>query len=210
MIQRNLSGRRKGAVLPLVAICLIGLMGLVALAIDIGMIAVARTEAQNAADSSAMAGARTINGNSADNYGTNTAPTNAIKAANANQIMGQQIQGNPNEDWTPTDASGNIDVAAQALVHPNDATYITGQVKVEVGAYAYAYNDENPSAEGFTIQIPRTDTKEPFSAVRSTISYQGNFAFGRIFGMNNFNVTATSVAVHRPRDVPTAERVPPR
>src|SRR5438445_623332 len=49
---RNLpaSARRDGAVLPLVTVCLVALLGFVALAIDVGMMAVARTQAQAAAD----------------------------------------------------------------------------------------------------------------------------------------------------------------
>ena len=66
---QGLSGQsRRGALLPLLALALLGLIGLLALAIDIGMVAVARSQCQNAADAAAMAGARTINGNDADNY----------------------------------------------------------------------------------------------------------------------------------------------
>jgi hypothetical protein len=192
---------RRGAVLPVVAVCLIGLMGLVALAIDIGMVAVARTQAQNAADSSAMAGARTISGNSATNYNYDEVPRNAIKTANANSIFGTLVTGDPNTDWDPKDSAGNPDPVAKAKVHPADHVYQTGQVKVEVGAYAFTYNDSDPSKEGFAIQMPRADTTEPYSAVRTTISFEGGFAFGRIFGINTFNATAVATAVHRPRDV---------
>lgn len=198
---RQQRAARRGAVLPLVAVCLIGLLGLVALAIDIGMIAVARTQAQNAADASALAGARTISGNAADNYNYDEVPRNAIKAANANAIFGKNVQGDPNTDWNPKDGTGDSDPVAKAQVHPNDHTYKTAQVTVEVGAYAYAYNDNDPSKEGFTIQIPRPDTNEPYSAVRTTVAYQGGLAFGRVFGLSNFDVKATAVAVHRPRDV---------
>ena len=41
--------------MPLVAICLVGLMGFMALAIDIGILAVARNQAQNAADAVRLA-----------------------------------------------------------------------------------------------------------------------------------------------------------
>src|SRR5438874_246548 len=141
------TARRRGAVLPLVAICTIAMMGMVALAIDIGMIAVARTQCQNAADSAAMAGARTINGNSVGNYGYSSVPTNAITAAVANKVFAINVQGDPKNvtNVGPTDAQGNY------------YTYTSGQVKVEVGTYAYSYNDSNPSAEGFGIQIPRVD-----------------------------------------------------
>src|SRR5262249_19808560 len=65
----------------------------------------------------------------------------------------------------------------------------------------FTYNDANPGKEGFQLQIPRTDTSEPYSAVRATVSFQGGFAFGRVFGMNSFNTSAVATAIHRPRDV---------
>ena len=53
------SARRRGSVLPLVVISLVALVGFVALAIDVGLIAVAKTQAQNAADTAAMSAADT-------------------------------------------------------------------------------------------------------------------------------------------------------
>ena len=60
--------RRRGAVLPIVTICLVGLMGFIALAIDIGMVAVGRNQAQNAADAAAVAGVRVLDGDEANQY----------------------------------------------------------------------------------------------------------------------------------------------
>jgi Putative Flp pilus-assembly TadE/G-like len=59
--------RRDGIIVPIVAVSLVALMGFVALAIDIGMMVVARTQAQNAADIAALAGARTLDGTSSNN-----------------------------------------------------------------------------------------------------------------------------------------------
>ena len=60
-IARLLSGRttRRGTVLPILGVCLISLFGFVGLAVDLGMLAVARTQCQNAADVAALAGTRT-------------------------------------------------------------------------------------------------------------------------------------------------------
>jgi Flp pilus assembly protein TadG len=84
------SNRRDGAVLPLVTVCLVGLLGFVALAIDVGMMAVARTEAQSAADIAALAGARTLDGQSASNNKT-AAEAMAVTAATSNSILSAQI-----------------------------------------------------------------------------------------------------------------------
>ena len=55
------STRRPGTFVPILAICATALFSFVALATDLGMLAVARTECQNAADASALAGARLLN-----------------------------------------------------------------------------------------------------------------------------------------------------
>ena len=54
-------GLRKGTVLPLFCLMAFALFGFVAIAIDLGLLAVARTECQNAADAAALAGARELN-----------------------------------------------------------------------------------------------------------------------------------------------------
>src|SRR5262245_23821807 len=83
------AGRRAGAVLPLVTVCLVGLIAFVALAIGIGMMAVARTQAQSAADVAALAGARTLDG-SVGNNKTN-AEAEAKEAAKSNYILATKI-----------------------------------------------------------------------------------------------------------------------
>src|SRR5437588_7174688 len=108
-LRTNLTLRRRGSVLPMVAVCTIALIGLVALAIDVGMVAVARSQAQNAADSGAMAGARIINGNSTGNYNYSSVPGQAITAATANKIFTTNVQGSASSitNVGPTDSQGN-------------------------------------------------------------------------------------------------------
>src|SRR5437868_5827129 len=113
---------RRGAVLPLVVLCSVALIGMIALAVDIGMVAVARSQAQNAADASAMAGARTINGSSGYNY--SNVPTNAITAATYNKVFGTAINGDP-----------------KSISNPSADVYTSGDVTVEGGSFAYVYND---------------------------------------------------------------------
>ena len=54
--------QRRGLIIPVLAVSLIALVGVVALAIDIGRLVVAQTECQSAADASAIAGARSLDG----------------------------------------------------------------------------------------------------------------------------------------------------
>ena len=85
---------RRGTIMPLLVITLVSLAALVALAVDIGMIAVARTQCQNAADAAAMTGARTLNGDTASNNNASQAQANATANAEANSVLGQPIQSN--------------------------------------------------------------------------------------------------------------------
>jgi Flp pilus assembly protein TadG len=83
------TSRREGAVLPLVTISLIGLLAFVALAVDVGLMAVARSQAQATADVAALAGARTLNGTTGNNKPA--AEAEAREAAQANSILGAQV-----------------------------------------------------------------------------------------------------------------------
>src|SRR5262249_8071862 len=75
--------QRRGAILPMVAISLIALLGLVARALGVGMLLVAKTQAQNVADTAAMTGARSIDGSPGGNL------ANAILYAQ--QIAGYNV-----------------------------------------------------------------------------------------------------------------------
>ena len=93
MLRHKPAQDRRGAVLVLFAISLTAIMAFMALAIDLGMLAVARTQCQDAADAAAMAGARTLNGvtsGGANNNYSNASP-NAITAATANSILGKSL-----------------------------------------------------------------------------------------------------------------------
>lgn len=179
------SQTRRGAIVPLVAICLVAILGLVALAVDIGMVAVAKTQAQNAADVAAMAGARTFNQQSG--YNLTSVPAQAVTAAVANRIFNTPVSGNP-----------------ASIANPSTDVYTSGDIKLECGGYYYVYNDASSSSEGFQMMFPSTGGKaatEPYTALRATISTNSTTFFGKVFGVSSFNVKATAVAAHRPRDV---------
>lgn len=85
------SFRRPGTILPLLALVLIGLLTLVALAIDIGIIALARNHSQNAADSAAVSGVRMLNGDVAANNNYSQVGPVAKATAAANSIVSKPI-----------------------------------------------------------------------------------------------------------------------
>ena len=83
--------RQVGAIMPLIAVSMTVIIGFVALAVDVGMMAVARSQCQNAADAAAMTGARTLNGDPSANYNTASVQPNALAAAQANSVAGTSI-----------------------------------------------------------------------------------------------------------------------
>jgi Putative Flp pilus-assembly TadE/G-like len=76
----------------MVALTIVALVGFLGLAIDLGMLALAKGQAQQAADLAALTAARTVNGNSASNYNNTAATTNAQNVLSYNVILGQGIQ----------------------------------------------------------------------------------------------------------------------
>lgn len=176
--------RRRGAMLPLMAFMMLGLIALLALAIDIGMIAIARSQCQNAADSAATAGARTLNGNVAANYNMAAVPGKSVGAVVANTILAKNFSGDPNN-----------------VTKLSDYQYQSGQALIEIGTYAYKYDDGNSKNEGFKLEFPRTDFTEPYTAVRATVQNSGSVFFGKLLGWTKYDTNAVAVAVHRPRDV---------
>jgi hypothetical protein len=86
--------RRRGTVLPIVAVSLVALLGLSALAVDVGLLAIARTDTQAAADSAALAAARTLNGSRDNNNNYANAAPEAILAAKSNTILGKAVSDN--------------------------------------------------------------------------------------------------------------------
>lgn len=67
MHYNKLKNKRFGAIIPLMAILLVGLIGVAALAVDIGALTIAKNQAQSVADAAAFAGARTLNGKTDNN-----------------------------------------------------------------------------------------------------------------------------------------------
>ncbi|OFW17377.1 MAG: hypothetical protein A3F69_06115 [Acidobacteria bacterium RIFCSPLOWO2_12_FULL_66_10] len=87
------------------------------LAIDVGMFMTARSQAQNAADAGAHAGAVALVFNSyTDRSSTGPAVMSAVNAALANQVMGQAVSITPADVTFPPDPGGSADrVQAQVF-----------------------------------------------------------------------------------------------
>jgi Flp pilus assembly protein TadG len=86
---RATEGARRGTIIAYLAVSIVVLIAFCALAIDLGMLMIARTQAQNAADAAAFAGARSLSGGADAN--TSGATTNGQAAANANLVLGKAV-----------------------------------------------------------------------------------------------------------------------
>lgn len=93
----------RGAVLVLMAFALVAFLGIAALAIDLGLLFVARSEAQRAADAAAHAGAGYFLGAPNDGVGARAA---AVSMAAANTVRGQPVTLDPALD-VDVDMSGS-------------------------------------------------------------------------------------------------------
>ena len=173
---------RRGAIIPLVAMCMVGVLAMVALAIDIGMVAIAKNQAQNAADTAACATVRTFTGQTG--YNLSAAPTAGVTAAQNNSILGSAVVCNP----------GSVTMSSADV-------YTSGQVTLALGGYYYIYNDSNPSTEAFNLVVPGKAAAQPYTAVIATINTTSPSFFGAAFGASPFNVIASATAAYRPRDI---------
>ncbi len=89
MLRTKNNPARCGSIMPLLAVSLVAVFGFAAMAIDVGCLAVATVECQNAADLAAVAGVRTLTTGTSANQAAAT--TNAQNAAIANPILGQAL-----------------------------------------------------------------------------------------------------------------------
>ncbi len=151
---------RGGVILPYIAVSLVALLGFIALAIDLGLVMVAKTQTQNAADAAAFAGARTLTGAASAN--TTQATANGLTAAGANTVVGTSVP--------------------------------AANVTMTLGAYHYDSNSQT-----FYPQFPPV-SPDNYNLAQATISQGNPTFFAAVFGISSFNVTATAVAAHRPRD----------
>lgn len=165
---------RPGTVLPLLACCIIGLCAFVALAIDLGLLAVSRTQAQNAADVAALSGARTLNNKPAStNSNLAAAVTQAKTAATSNPHL--------SKNYATADIS-----------------------KVEVGQYLYDTSAQQFSVGTWTDVTGSQATTPPsgsWTAMQVTISTTEPTYFMKVMGVTSMPSGARAVAVYRPRDI---------
>ena len=84
--------RRAGTILPKLALLMVVLVSFLSLAVDLGMLAIAKAQTQQAADLAALTAARTVNGLPSNNYNLAAATTNAQNVLTYNVVLGQALK----------------------------------------------------------------------------------------------------------------------
>jgi Flp pilus assembly protein TadG len=167
--------RRRGSILPILALLIVGLCGFVALSVEVATIAMIKVQCQNAADSSALAGARALNGSSNNNVTGSQAI--AYVAAEANYTLGTN--------------------SAKRITQTN---FISSEVTYTPGTYRYNTSSQTFSP-AYTLQSGENYNLVKTTVKRQV----QNAFFAVDAGQNNpsdtSTIIATAVASHRPRDV---------
>ena len=184
MVRRFRDPRRRGTILPLLAVCMIGLFGFCGLAIDLGLLAVSRTQSQNAADAAALAGCRML---STKPGATNSNLSNAVSEAKlrvtTNNILNQSF------------TTSQIKIkAGQYLYNPTSQLFSVynggGTAAGNVGWTDVTSNQSaTPSAGG------------QWTAIQSIVSVSQPTYFMRVFGVTGMPVSARATTIFRPVDV---------
>ncbi len=172
-LRSNSTATRPGSILPMLAVCLVAVFSFVALAIDLGMLMIARTESQNAADAAALSATRVLD----NRYPANTDPADY--------------------DNRRADA----DTRAREVVVDNiflNAKFTPDRVnRVRVGLYDYV-----SAANAFRPTYPSTKPPDKsWTCVEVVVIGDQPTYFGKVMGINTMPMTARAVAAHRPRDV---------
>ena len=136
--------------------------GFVALSVDLGMLATARTQIQNAADCAALAGAQSQRA-ATTSANVSSATTAGQNAAAANSVLSTKL--------------------------------LTSEVVLQHGAYHY-----DSTNQVFTSQFPPV-SPDNYNVSQATVTHSTAGAFSRVFNLTSFNISATAIAAHRPRDV---------
>ncbi len=174
MKARPISRSRRGTFIPILAICTVALFAFISLAIDLGMLAVVRTECQQAADAAALTGARLLNNKSTSTF-NNFA--NAKSGAETVIQSNQYLQNNFS--------------SAQRTVTVGKYTYNTTAGVFEPSAFTGTAG----SAGGGSWTAVQTSIRLSHETFFAKFNGMG------IFGIAQLDNGADAIAVHRPRDI---------
>jgi hypothetical protein len=186
---RSLSSRR-AAIVPLTALLLTIMVGMLAFSVDIGYICAVEAELQNAADAAALAGAQQMQSPFVSFY-------------SPGQTQQQQIF---LQVTTDTLNSSSPIPTAQQFAAANQAGGVYIQVPVTDISFSY-YDGTNPFVPAsYPNYFPNTITVT--TRRDSTANGSLGLFFGQIFGISTSNLTATASATIYAGDVSSLQVIP--
>jgi len=177
---QNRPRRRAGSILPLLVICVVALMGMLALAVDIGLVAIARTQAQGVADLAALTGARLLNGDTSNSGNLNnvtTATAAAHTAAGNNKLLGAAV---PSSAITATPGVYTYDSTAQqfsASFPGNPGSNAWSVMRVAVNTTTPTYFGRVWGISSFAVKATATAAHKPRD-LALILDFSGSMKFG--------------------------------
>ena len=137
---RSNTGRR-GAIIPMAAVLMLPLVAMLAFALDVGLLALSRSQTQSAADAAALAGARKLNG---DYTGSVNGNYGLVQGAASASIANNRIVSKLVSDTNPQTGT----------------TF--GTLTTQIGAYRYdTTNNVFYQDLSNTTSTPSTETRCP-------------------------------------------------
>lgn len=183
MLRKQRQAQRRGIVLIFTALLIIPLLAFVALAIDLGMIAVARTQIQNAADAAAMAGVRTFNGDASANFNFGNSTPNAMAAGTANYVYNQLV---PAAEITIQPGRYNYDINQQKFTKqiPGNATDNWTLVQADINHTAPFYFGKIFGISPSNLHVTATAVHRPRD-VAFVMDFSGSQRFDSLLGIDH-------------------------
>jgi Flp pilus assembly protein TadG len=183
---------RRGTVLPLVALTIVAQLSFLALAIDLGMVAISKTQAQQAADLVSLTAARSLNGSATGNYNQSGATTNAQNILSYNRVLGQPIQasqlqltyGSYDYSQTTQSFSANYPPLTGSPTTAVTATVTTSSSPAAFGAVLGAQLLPTLSATAQAVHRPRD--------IALVMDLSGSMGFGSSLGFDMYAMTRTT------------------
>lgn len=183
---------RRGTIISLLAFTIVVLLGFLALAIDIGMLAIAKTQAQNNADLAALTAARTLNGNAASTYNNAVATSNAQAILSYNSILSQPIQSSQltlaygSYDYNQTTQAFNANFPATTGV-PWTAVAATVTSNSLPGAFSNVFGSPFlPNVTGYAQAVHRPRD------IALVMDLSASMRFGTLLGFDFYTQTRTT------------------
>lgn len=175
MVKRGHHRRRHGTILPLLAICMIGLFGFIGLAVDLGLLAVSRTQSQNAADTAALSACRILD----------------KKPTSVNSNLPAAVAAGKDRATSNRYMSQNFATAQISKIEAGQYLYDPAAELFRVATWTDVTNNQSatPAAGG------------SWTAIRVTLALNQPTYFMRIFGVNGMPTGAKATAVFKPRDI---------